>query len=104
MSTMPLPNKSNGELIEETGSLFVKWIENRVEIARLKGISKGVFLISSVIKAVTLASLFLIMLVLFSFGLSLWVSESLHSAYAGFIIVGLAYAVIIIIIYFLREK
>jgi hypothetical protein len=101
---MATATKSNGELLEETGSLFLLWAENRVEIAKLKGVSKTVLLLSSAIKAIIIVSLFFIMLVLFSLGLSIWISNSLHSAYSGFIIMGVIYAVIIIIVYFLREK
>jgi len=91
-------------LMEEMVDRVKDYVNIKAEILLLKAVDKVSMSGAATIAYVIFAFLFVLVMFLLSTGLALWVNEKLDSGYAGFLVVGGAYAVLCIVLFLGKEK
>ncbi len=95
---------SNTESIKSLIDKSKDYLDTRIELARLKTIDKSADVLSSVVVIVFMIFIGSLFIVFGSIGVALLLVKWLGAYSYGFFIVGGAYAVILLLIYFQREK
>ena len=90
--------------VEELFQKIKEYADVRINLFKLKSISKISGLMSSAISIILITLIFLTVLVCITIGLSLWIGDSLGKAYYGFFIVAGIYIIIGLILFLLRGK
>lgn len=75
-----------------------------IELTKLEVVDKSSDLISSLISRLAIAIVFVMFMLLFNFGLSLWIGEILGNSYYGFFIVAIFYLIVSILIYSFKDQ
>jgi membrane protein implicated in regulation of membrane protease activity len=81
-----------------------EYVENRIEIVRLKTIGKSSEIISSVLSHLILVIIIGISLLILSIGIAFWIGHLMGEIYAGFLIVGGFYAIVGVLLICFRRK
>jgi hypothetical protein len=95
---------SNTESIKSLIDKSKDYLDTRIELARLKTIDKSADVLSSVVVIVFMIFLGSLFIIFGSIGLALLLGKWLGAYSYGFFVVGGFYAVILLLIYFQREK
>jgi hypothetical protein len=80
------------------------FLDNKIELARLKTIDKSADVLSSVVVMVSMLVIGTLVIVFFSVGLALFLGGLLGSYHDGFFVVGGFYAIVLLILYVQRDK
>lgn len=80
------------------------YLETKIELARLKTIDKSADVLSAVVVVVSMIFIGSLFIVMISIGISLFLGRILGAYHYGFFIMGGFYAIILLLIYFQREK
>lgn len=75
-----------------------EYISTSFDIVKLKAIEKSVSVLSGVVSGIIVGVMFLFALVFLSIGCAWWISTSLNSPFAGFLIVGAVYLLVAVVI------
>jgi hypothetical protein len=87
-------------IIQQTG----EYLETRMELIRLKTISKSSQVVSNLLTRILLVAITLLFFSLFNIGVALWIGDSLGKLYYGFFLVAGFYAVAGVIFYLIRDR
>ncbi len=92
---------------ETIGTLIDKskdFLETKIEIARLKTISKSADILSTVVVMVSMLFIGTLVIILLSIGLALFLGSLMGSNHDGFFAVGGFYAIILLVLYTQRHR
>lgn len=90
--------------MEELLEKIKEYIDTRIKLGKLVAIEKGSSILADIITTL-LVVLFLVAAFLFlSIGLGLYLSELIGNTYGGFLIVGLFYFLIALIVFLTKDK
>ena len=87
-------------LFEKTTEYF----DTQVELAKLKAIKKAAIFSAHAIKKIILALFFLLSTFMLSIALGLWIGSLLGAAYLGFFALAFFYSIVVVVIYFNKNK
>lgn len=82
----------------------VDLVETKTEIWKLKAVEKISETVSSLISIIAIVLLAGVAIIILSFGVAYWIGNELGNVYYGFFIVAGFYALVGVILYFLRRK
>jgi len=80
------------------------YLETKIEIVKLKTISKSSDALSTIVVLISVIILSILFFLFVSIGLALWIGWLLGYAYAGFFIMGGVYGIAVILLYRFRER
>lgn len=89
--------------LETMGQNILNYIETRMNLMLLDTSDKASSMISSIASILLMAVCMLLVLIFLSIGAALWIGRAMENPSMGFLIVGLFYLVISIILYAVRE-
>jgi hypothetical protein len=89
--------------MESMGQNVLKYVETKMNLMLLETSDKASTLISSIASILLMAVCMLFVLIFLSIGAALWIGHAFDNASMGFLIIGLFYLVISIILYAVRE-
>ena len=81
-----------------------EYLETKIELTRLKTIDKAADVLSSVIVMVSIVFLGSLFIIFISIAMALILGNWLGAAHYGFLIIGGFYALLLLLIYWRREK
>lgn len=81
-----------------------EYLETRMELVRLKTISKSSQVLSHLLTRILLGAITLLFFLLFNIGLALWIGDAWGKLYYGFFLLAGIYAIAGIIFYILRDR
>lgn len=88
-------------------ALFEKsqdYLETKIEIVKLKTISKSTDVLSSIVVIMSVIILSVLFFLFISIGLALWIGWLLGYVCAGFFIMGAVYGIAVLLLYRFRER
>jgi hypothetical protein len=91
-------------LIESLVSQSKDYVDNRLELYKLKMIDKTASVASSIVSGLVLFLIFFIFFVVLNIGLALLIGHLLGEAYLGFLILAGFYAIAGLVLFFGRNK
>ncbi|MDQ6815174.1 MAG: phage holin family protein [Bacteroidota bacterium] len=91
-------------LIESLFSQSKEYVDNRLELYKLKAIDKSSSIASSVISGIALFVVFFIFFVVFNIGIALLIGDLIGKAYLGFLILAAIYAIVGLVLFSKRDK
>ncbi|MGI8634518.1 MAG: hypothetical protein ACR2KZ_03850 [Segetibacter sp.] len=91
-------------LIESIFSQSKEYIGNRLEIYKLKAISKTSSVASAIVLGVALFVVFFIFFIVFNVGIALLIGDLLGKSYLGFLIWAAFYAIVGFVLFSKRNK
>jgi len=91
---------SIGSLFQHAGD----YLETRLDLLKLKAISKSSDAASSVVSGLTVLLIGSFAIILLNIGLALWIGELLGRAYLGFFVVAGFYALVALILHIFRNS
>jgi len=91
-------------LIELLFSQTKDYIDNRLELYKLKMVDKTSGLASSIISGVVLFVVFFIFFVILNIGIALLIGDLVGKPYLGFLILAALYAIVGLVIFSKRDK
>jgi len=91
-------------LIESLFSQSKDYIDNRLELYKLKLIDKTSGVASSIISAIVLFVIFFIFFVVLNIGIALLIGDLVGKSYLGFLILAAIYAIAGLVLFFKRDK
>jgi hypothetical protein len=80
------------------------YLETKIEIARLKTISKSSDILSTIVVLISVIILGILFFLFICIGLALWIGHLVGYAFGGFFIMGGFYGIVLLLIYLFREK
>ena len=90
--------------LEDIVNSTVDLVETKTEIWKLKAVGKISGTVSSIISIIAVVLLAGVSITILSFGVAYWIGNELGNLHYGFFIVGGFYAIVGILLYFLRER
>lgn len=90
-------------LIESLFGQSKEYVENRIELLKLKAVDKTASVFSAVVSGVILFVVFFIFFVILNIGLALWIGDVAGKSYIGFLLLALFYAIIGLVVFFGRN-
>ena len=96
--------QSTSSLIESLFGQTKEYVDNRLELFKLKMIDKSSNVASAVIAGVALFVVFFIFFIVFNIGLALLIGDLLGKSYLGFLILAVIYAIAGFVIFSKRSK
>lgn len=102
VNTDNMENKTTN--VEELFYKFKDYADTRIDLFKLKAISKVSGVLSSIISGIVLALLFLMVLVCITIALALLIGSALGQTWLGFLIMAGIYVIIGLIIFSSRNK
>jgi hypothetical protein len=91
-------------LIESLFSQTKDYIDNRLELYKLKMVDKTSGVASSIISVVVLFVVFFIFFVILNIGIALLIGDLVGKSYLGFLILAAFYAIVGLVLFFKRDK
>jgi len=91
-------------LLESLFSQTKDYIDNRLELYKLKMIDKASGVASSIISVVVLFVVFFIFFVILNIGIALLIGDLVGKSYLGFLILAAFYAIVGLVIFSKRDK
>jgi len=91
-------------LIESLFGQSKDYIDNRLELYKLKAIDKSSSIASSVISGIALFVVFFIFFIVLNVGIALLIGDLVGKSYLGFLIWAGFYLIVGLVIFFKREK
>lgn len=91
-------------LIESLFSQTKEYVDNRLELYKLKMIDKTSNVASSIISAVALFIVFFIFFIILNIGIALLIGDLIGKAYAGFLILAAIYLIAGLVLFSSRNK
>jgi len=91
-------------LIESLFDRSKDYIDNRLELYKLKMIDKSSGVASSIIVGVVLFVIFFIFFVVLNIGIALLIGDLVGKSYLGFLILAAFYAIVGVVIFVQRDK
>ncbi|NMH28920.1 phage holin family protein [Flavobacterium silvaticum] len=92
------------EIVKDLAQKAEEFAKTNIELYKLKAIDKGTDVFSSVASAIIISLIFVFFVTMISFGIALWIGESLGHLYYGFLIVAGFYLLIGIILIVTKES
>ncbi len=90
-------------LIESLIGQTKEYVENRIELLKLKAVDKTANVFSAVVSGVILFMVFFIFFVVLNIGLALLIGDLVGKSYLGFLLLALLYAIIGLVVFFGRN-
>ena len=90
-------------LIESLISQSKEYVENRLELLKLKAVDKTANVFSAVVSGVILFVIFFIFFVVLNIGLALWIGDLVGKSYLGFLLLAAFYLIIGLVIFLGRN-
>ncbi len=90
--------------LEDIVNSTVDLVETKTEIWKLKAVGKISDTVSSIISIIAVMLLAGVSITILSFGVAYWIGNELGNLHYGFFIVGGFYAIVGVLLYFLRER
>jgi len=90
--------------LEDIVNSTVDLVETKTEIWKLKAVGKISDTVSSIISIIAVVLLAGVSITILSFGVAYWIGNELGNLHYGFFIVGGFYAIVGVLLYFLRER
>ena len=90
-------------LIESLLSQSIEYVENRLELMKLKAVDKTANVFSAVVSGVILFVIFFIFFIVLNIGLALLIGDLVGKSYLGFLLLAMFYMIIGLIIFFGRN-
>ena len=81
-----------------------QFVKVNVELYTLRATGVVARVVSSILSNLVIGALVFIVLFMLAMGLALWIGDMLGNMYSGFLIIGGVFAIITIVIYFLRFR
>ena len=97
---MPESSHSIKNLFEKSQD----YLENRIELTKLKAVDKSSEIVSSVTAIVVVMVLMVLFLMFASLGAAMAIGHALGTMYYGFLIIGAAYGIVGLIIFLCRDR
>jgi len=91
-------------LIESLFSQSKDYIDNRLELYKLKVIDKTTAVASSIISGLVLFVIFFIFFIVLNIGIALLIGDLVGKSYLGFLILAAFYAIVGLVLFFQRNK
>ena len=91
-------------LIESLFSQSKDYVDNRLELYKLKMIDKTTSVASAVISGVALFVVFFIFFIVFNIGIALLIGDLVGKSYLGFLILAAFYAIVGLVLFSRRNK
>lgn len=91
-------------LIESLFSQSKDYVDNRLQLYKLKMIDKTSSVASSVISGIALFIVFFIFFIVFNIGIALLIGDLVGKSYLGFLIWAAFYAIVGLVLFFKRNK
>jgi uncharacterized membrane protein len=91
-------------LIESLFGQTKDYVDNRIELFKLKMVDKTANAASAIISGLVLFIVFFIFFIVFNIGLALLIGDLIGKAYAGFLILAAVYAIAGLVIFSKRGK
>src|SRR3954468_8062996 len=91
-------------LIESLFSQTKDYIDNRLELYKLKLVDKTSGIASSIISGVVLFVVFFIFFVILNIGIALLIGDLVGKSYLGFLILAAVYAIVGLVLFSKRDK
>ncbi|MEO6682321.1 MAG: hypothetical protein ABIN48_05795 [Ginsengibacter sp.] len=90
--------------VEDVFYKFKDYADTRIDLFKLKSISKVSGILSSIISGILLILLLFLILICITIGFSLLIGNALGNAFIGFFIMAFIYIIIGLILFFSRSK
>lgn len=89
--------------LEMMGQNLVKYLEARMNLMLLNTSDKASTMVSSIASILLMAVCMLFVLIFLSIGAALWIGSAFENASMGFLIIGVFYLIVSIILYAVRS-
>jgi hypothetical protein len=87
-------------LFENAGS----YLETRIDLLKLRALSKSSDAASSIVSRLTILVLAIFAMFILNVGLALWIGEMLGKNYLGFFVIGGFYILLAVLIHFFKDS
>lgn len=104
LQNQAMDKKPTLTLLEDLIGQTKEYIDNRIELLKLKTIDKASNALSLVISGIVLFIFLFIFFIFLNIGLALFIGDLIGKSYAGFLIVGLLYAIAGFLFFRSRKK
>ena len=91
-------------LIESLFSQSKDYVENRIELLKLKAVDKTANVFSAVVSGVIFFVIFFIFFVVLNIGLALWIGDLVGKSFLGFLLLAAFYLIIGLVLFAGRNK